>query len=217
MAIFRFSVKILSRRNGVDAVRITSYWHGVSIKNLLTGASTNKLKPRACLVFERIILPQDAPQWAVDKYLGEDVVEASGRLWNDIERREDQHNYKSVAQLASTYTISLPHELSRDFQIELIEGYSRDNLMANGEIIDIVVHDKGDGNPYAHIMSTLRGLEQDGFGKRIMAFTGKRMKLISLRSAWAVAANTSLEMAGFDERIDHRSNIDIEDDHLVED
>jgi hypothetical protein len=41
-----------------------------------------------------------------------------------------------------------------------------------------------------------------------MAFTGKRMELINERCAWAVAANTALEMAGFDRRIDHRSNVD---------
>ena len=94
------------------------------------------------------------------------------------------------------------------------------------------IHDKKDGNPHAHIMLTMRPLEQDGQwgakskkeyitdenGERVKLKNGKyKTRKISTvdwneqdkaelwRSAWAELANKYLEQNSIDERIDHRS------------
>lgn len=206
--MYRVNKGILSRRHGGSAVKAGGYRHAMTVTNELTGEVKSYEGKKRELVHEAILLPENAPDWAVERYSGADVGKASERLWNDIERREDQHNYRKVAQLAASYTISIPRELSREAQIRIVETFARENLMKHGEIVDIVIHDKGDGNPHAHIMTTLRGLENDGFGKRIMAFNSKRIELLQERMAWACVANAALEAEGYDTRIDHRSNVD---------
>lgn len=97
---------------------------------------------------------------------------------------------------------------------------------------DFALHDKGDGNPHAHILLTLRPLKEDGTwgakcrkeydldenGQRIRSESGAykshrvdstdwndRGKAELWRSAWSDYANRSLEQHGVVERIDHRS------------
>lgn len=176
--------------------------------NDLNGTTRSYEGKRDEVVFEELVLPEDAPQWAVDRYLGEDVIDAAGRLWNDIEAKENSHRKRDISQLAKSFTISLPHELSREQQVALIQGYVRDNLVSEGQVADVVIHDKGDGNPHAHVMTTMRTLGPDGHDKRVGNYIAARMELMNQRCAWAVAANTALELAGFDRRIDHRSNLD---------
>jgi len=63
--------------------------------------------------------------------------------------------------------------------------YVRSNFVAKGMCADVCFHDKGDGNPHAHIMLTMRPM--DG------------------RGAWADAVNAEMERLGIGERVDHRS------------
>ncbi len=206
--MFRLNVRIMSRRAGSDVVASSGYRHGAKMTNDLNGTTRSYEGKRDEVVFEEIVLPEDAPQWAVDRYQGEDVIDAAGRLWNDIEAKENSHRKRDISQLAKSFTISLPHELSREQQVALIQGYVRDNLVSKGQVADVVIHDKGDGNPHAHVMTTMRTLGPDGHDKRVGNYIAARMELMNQRCAWAVAANTALELAGFDRRIDHRSNLD---------
>ena len=97
---------------------------------------------------------------------------------------------------------------------------------------DFAIHDKGTGNPHAHIMLTIRPLRSDGKwgpkcrkvynldsqGNRIPDGKGgwknhredttdwnDRGNAEKWRAAWAAYANRALETAGRPERIDHRS------------
>ena len=45
-------------------------------------------------------------------------------------------------------------------KIECVRSYIRDNFVSEGMIADWALHDKGDGNPHAHILLTLRGLDE---------------------------------------------------------
>ena len=98
--------------------------------------------------------------------------------------------------------------------------------------VDFAIHDKGDGNPHAHVMLTMRGLDENGRwlpkahkvcdldenGKRIVLPSGEykshkenvadwndRKYAELWRQAWADAANRCLESSGYPERLDLRS------------
>ena len=128
--------------------------------------------------------------------------------------------------------IALPVELSRKDQISLIHDYVRDAFVSVGMCADVAVHDKGDGNPHAHIMLTMRPFREDGswdakcrkeydldkYGQRIRlksgAFKSHRVdttdwneptKAEEWRAAWAEHTNRALKQYGLSERIDHRS------------
>ena len=136
------------------------------------------------------------------------------------------------SQLAREIEIALPIELKRSQQIELVQEYCKRCFVSAGMCADFTIHDKGDGNPHAHIMLTMRPFEPDGtWGSKsrkeyITDKNGKRVKLKNgtfktrkidtvnwndqaraeeWRAAWAEAVNQALEAAGVTERVDHRS------------
>ena len=172
--------------------------------NDVTGQTRSYTGKAGELVHEEIILPADAPDWAINRYGGDDVAAASEVLWNDVEVRENQHNRRAQAKLAQSYTIALPRELDKEQSIALIREYIQQNLTCDGAVVDLVIHDKGDGNPHAHVMVTMRTLGKTGLDKRIDTFMNRRQDITDKRFGWACAANHALERAGFEARIDHR-------------
>ena len=144
----------------------------------------------------------------------------------------EQIEKSSDVQLAREIEVALPVELSRAEQLALVCSYVQDNFVAEGMCADFALHDKGDGNPHAHILLTIRPLRPDGKwgpkcrkvydldsqGNRIPDGKGgwknhredttdwnNRENAEKWRAAWAAYANRALESAGRPERIDHRS------------
>ncbi len=188
--------------------RLTSEWDG------LTRDYTHK----PGVVHAEIMLPTHAPPEFADR----------ATLWSSVEQVEKA----SDAQLAREIEVALPVELSRAEQLALVRAYVRDNFVAEGMCADFALHDKGDGNPHAHSMLTIRPLKPDGSwgpkcrkvydldsqGNRIPDGKGgwknhredttnwnNRENAEKWRAAWAVYANRALEAAGRSERIAHRS------------
>ena len=89
-----------------------------------------------------ILLPAHAPSEFSDR----------STLWNSVEKIEKSRN----AQLAREIEIALPAELGRKDQITLVRAYVLNTFVASGMCADFSIHDKGDGNPHAHIMLTMR-------------------------------------------------------------
>lgn len=208
LPVFYHDRTLISRATGGSPVRSGAYRHAQKVVNELTGEAKNYSGKAHEVVHEEMILPHDAPQWARDRYLDVAPSEASNRLWHDIERRELSSTRAAKAQYAYSYTLALPRELTRDQQIELLREYVSRNLISNGEIADVVIHDKLDGNPHAHVMTTRRFLDEAGFGGRVRDYRSRTNDTVDLRYAWAVAANAALEAAGIDARIDHRKMVD---------
>lgn len=136
------------------------------------------------------------------------------------------------SQLAREIEIALPVELDREHQIQLVREYVKENFVSAGMCADLAIHDKLDGNPHAHIMLTMRPLEESGkWGTKskkeyILDKDGQRMKLKNgtfksrkvdtvdwnnqekaeiWRQAWADTANRYLAAQDRPECIDHRS------------
>ena len=170
------------------------------------------------VVHTEIMLPAHAPPEFQDR----------STLWNSVEQIEKT----SDAQLAREIEVALPVELSPAAQLALVRSFVKDNFVDAGMCADFAIHDKGDGNPHAHILLTIRPLRPDGKwgpkcrkvydldsrGNRIPDGKGgwknhredttdwnDRGNAEKWRAAWAAYANRALEAAGRPESIDHRS------------
>lgn len=156
MAIYHCSCKIISRghprSNGQSgsAVASAAYRSGSRLTNEYDGRTHDYTEKGATgeVVHSEIMLCDHAPE----KYLDRST------LWNAVEKFETAGN----AQLAREYEVALPRELSLDEQVQLVRDFCQENFVSKGMIADFSIHDKGDGNPHAHIMLTMRGIKENG-------------------------------------------------------
>ena len=147
MAIYHCNCKIIGRSGGRSAVGAAAYRSGEKITNDYDGI-THDYTNKGGVVYAEIMLPENAPQEWQDR----------ATLWNEVERAEKD----SRAQLAREYEVALPRELSREEQIQLVRGFVQENFVKNGMCADIAIHDKEDGNPHAHILLTMRPIDEKG-------------------------------------------------------
>lgn len=148
MAIFHLSVKIISRNSGRSAIAAAAYRAGEKLKNEEKGGKVHDFSRKKGVVYSEIQLPENAPNEYKDRQT----------LWNKVQEVET----RSDAQLAREVEGALPQELDRKKQIELVHDYIQEQFVNKGMIADWSIHDKGDGNPHAHIMLTTRSLKEDG-------------------------------------------------------
>lgn len=143
MAIYHCSIKIIKRSQGRSAVAAAAYRSGQKLTNEWDGITHDYTK-KGGIVHSEILLPAHAPPEFSDR----------STLWNSVEKIEKSRN----AQLAREIEIALPAEIDRHSQIRLVRKYVQDIFVSAGMCADFSIHDKGDGNPHAHIMLTLRPL-----------------------------------------------------------
>ena len=235
MAIFRVNAAIISARTSSSAVRAAAYRHAVRMVSHAFTETTSFTHKAQAMVHAEVALPEDAPEWAENAFghgafadalrlvradvqaQGSDMSEAamqraamarvSEQLWNAVEHGEHRLNiFPTRARYARSLTVALPRELDQAAQIALMQGYVRASLCDRGMVADWVIHDKSDGNPHAHIMLTTRDLGAADWGRKRHDWNARDV-LSGLRSDWAQHANLALERGGFNERIDHRSNL----------
>jgi len=120
--------------------------------------------------------------------------------WNEVERGEKRKD----AQLSREVMIALPAELNHLQKQVLAREYVQAEFVSLEMVADIGYHDFDSHNPHAHIMLTMRLVDQEGFGKKKRAWN-QRAAIAAHRQAWAEHTNQALERAGYVERIDHRS------------
>lgn len=58
--------------------------------------------------------------------------------------------------------MALPRELPKIEYESLIRDYCWEQFVSRGMIADFAIHDKGDGNPHAHILLTMRAMDENG-------------------------------------------------------
>ncbi|MBO9463570.1 Ti-type conjugative transfer relaxase TraA [Labrenzia sp. R5_0] len=225
MAIYHFHVQVISRSEGRSSVAAAAYRHRaqMTVSNDSDHKTFDYAHKDGDLVHEELALPDQTPDWFRMLIDGRSVAGASEALWNAVEAHETRVN----AQLAREIVLALPSELSREENIALVRGFVREAFTSRGMVADWVFHDK-ENNPHAHIMLTMAPLTEQGFGSKwetlldengepvrkggqkngkiqYRAWAGDKETLKQWRELWAVHANVSLELAGHDARIDHRS------------
>ena len=217
IAIYHCSIKIVSRGKGKSAVAAAAYRSGEKLTNEWDGLTHDYTK-KGGVVHSEILLPAHAPPAFSDR----------STLWNSVELSEKSNN----AQLAREVEIALPVELSREEQTRLVREYCSSQFVSKGMIADFNLHDTGGGNPHAHILLTMRPLDEKGAwlpkskkeyvldenGEKIRLPSGRyKTRKVDLvdwnnrenaevwRRAWADLANEFLAQNNRPERIDHRS------------
>ena len=146
MAIYHCSIKIGSRAKGQNAVAASAYRSGEKLTDKETGLISDYTL-KSGIVFSEIALCKNAPS----EYSNRET------LWNAVHSIEKNKN----AQLWREFEVALPKELNRGKQIETVRDFVS-KLTEQGMCIDWALHDKGDGNPHAHIMATMRSIEPNG-------------------------------------------------------
>ena len=189
MAIYSFRMQVIGRSAGRSATAAAAYRSGEQVKDERTG-QVHDYTGKSDIYASEILVPGGAPEHLGDRAL----------LWNEVERNEKRKD----SQLCNEIMIALPAELSHVQKQELAREYVQGEFISQGMIADIGYHDFDSHNPHAHIMLTMRPVNEEGFGKKERKWN-KRDAVREYRADWAEYANLALERAGLDARIDHRS------------
>lgn len=163
-------IKIINRRSGRSAVASAAYRSGEKLVNDYDGLEHDYTR-KNWIAFKEIMLPESAPK----EYKGR------SSLWNAVEKIEKS----SVSRLAREFEIALPKEMTLEQQIEVAKKFVEDNIISLNLCADICIHNPpvmndrhqpidefGNPtkdvnkmifrNPHAHIMTTLRPLDEVG-------------------------------------------------------
>ena len=147
MAIYHLEAKVVSRGAGRSAVAASAYLSCSRLYNDYDGIQHDYTKKRG-LVWQEVFLPEYAPQEWQDRE----------KLWNAVEEVETAKD----SRLAREFVVALPIELNREEQIELLQEFVREQFVADGMCADAAIHDTGGHNPHAHILLTVRPLDEQG-------------------------------------------------------
>ncbi|WP_316188718.1 Ti-type conjugative transfer relaxase TraA [Bradyrhizobium sp. SZCCHNS1054] len=193
MAIYHLHVKVIGRKAGSSAVASAAYRSGSRVRDERLGREQDFSAKRG-VVHSEILLPENAPLAWSDRE----------RLWNDVEA----HERRKDAQLAREVEFALPRELSEAQGIELARDFVRGEFVGLGMIADLNVHwdraEDGMPKPHAHVMLTMRAVDENGFGQKVRDWNRTEM-VERWRRRWAELANERLAELDIDAQIDHRS------------
>ena len=147
MAIYHLEAKAVSRGSGRSAVAAAAYMSCSEIHNEYDGVTHDFTRKRG-LVWEQVFLPQNAPpEW-----------NSRSNLWNAVEAAEKSKD----SRLARELVVALPIELDKTQWIKLLTEYIQKNFVAEGMCADVAIHDTDGHNPHAHILLTVRPMDNKG-------------------------------------------------------
>ena len=207
MAIFHFSVKVISRATGASAVASAAYRSASRLHDERLDRDhdfTNK----SGVVHSEVMLPDGAPEHLTDR----------ATLWNTVEAGEKRKD----AQLSREVEFAIPREMDQAQGIALARDFVQREMVDRGMVADLNVHwdigPDGLAKPHAHVMLSMREVGDDGFGAKVRDWN--RTELVEhWREAWADHVNERLAQLDIDARIDHRSledqGIDLEPQHKI--
>lgn len=147
MAIYHMESKIVSRGMGRSVVAASAYMSCSRLYNDYDGIQHDYTRKQG-LIWQGVFLPPQAPQEWRDRE----------QLWNAVEAVEKTKD----SRLAREIIVALPVELEPDEQIALTSAYISQQFVADGMCADVAIHDTDGHNPHAHILLTMRPLNEDG-------------------------------------------------------
>ena len=210
-----YKIKISTRKKGHSAVAQAAYQSGEKLFDERSNR-TKYYSDKRGIIYTEIMLPVNAPQEYADR----------NTLWNAVEAAENNWN----SQLARRFEVALPIELPMDQCVGMIREHCMEQFVSKGMIADIAIHDPDPPghNPHAHVMLTMRPMDEQGRwmekahreylldenGERIRDEKGKwKFRKVPTvdwnehsnaeiwRHAWEVTQNKYLEAAGRSERV----------------
>ena len=147
MAIYHLEAKVVSRGTGRSACAASAYMSCSAIYNDYDGVQHDYTRKQG-LVWERVFLPDCAPaEW-----------QNRAKLWNAVEEAEKTKD----SRLAREFVVALPIELGKLDWINLLSKFINQQFVNEGMCADVAIHDTDGHNPHAHIMLTVRPLNENG-------------------------------------------------------
>ena len=147
MAIYHLEAKVISRGTGRSACAASAYMSCSAIYNDYDGVQHDYTRKQG-LVWEHVFLPDCAPAEWQDR----------AKLWNAVEEAEKTKD----SRLAREFVVALPIELGKLDWINLLSKFIYQQFVNEGMCADVAVHDTDGHNPHAHIMLTVRPLNENG-------------------------------------------------------
>ena len=149
MAIYHLEAKMVSRGAGRSAVAAAAYLSCSRMHNEYDGVQHDYTRKQG-LGWRQVFLPATAPAEWQDREI----------LWNAVEETETAKD----SRLAREFVAALPIELSREEQIQLLQDFIKEQFVADGMCADAAIHDPypPGHNPHAHILLTVRPLDEKG-------------------------------------------------------
>lgn len=140
---------MVSRGTGRSAVAASAYLSCTNILNDYDGVRHDYTRKKG-LVWQDVFLPEFAPAEWKDR----------GLLWNAVEENEKTKD----SRLAREFVPALSIELTPAQWQELITDFIQNSFVAEGMCADVAIHDPHPPghNPHAHIMLTVRPLDEQG-------------------------------------------------------
>jgi len=217
--VIHHHVGIISRAKGRSAVSAAAYRAAEKLRNERNGLMHDYTNKRD-VVYKQILLPKYAREEFKDRKI----------LWNAVEKIEKAKNSRTARELR----VYLYDELEPPEQIRLIVDHVQESFVNRGMCADVCIHDKGNGNPHAHVMLTTRSLDANGNwmgkqrknyildkdGKKIYDPVKKQYKcgpsiktndwdnegnVEKWRQEWARACNRAFERKGLEHTVTHES------------
>lgn len=193
MAIYHLHVKVIGRKAGSSAVASAAYRSASRLRDERLDRTQDFSNKRG-VVHSEVLLPENAPEAWSDRE----------RLWNDVEAFE----VRKDAQLAREVEFAIPSEMTERQGIELARDFAQAEFVDQGMIADLNVHwdiaEDGMPKPHAHVMLTMRSVDENGFGPKVRDWNRTEM-VERWRERWAEHVNERLTELDIDARIDHRS------------
>lgn len=147
MAIYHLEAKVISRGTGRSAVAAAAYMSCSQILNDYDGVQHDYTRKQG-LVWQQVFLPEHAPQEWQDRSI----------LWNAVEENEKTKD----SRLAREFVVALPIELKQSEWQELLTEFIQEQFVSDEMCADVCFHDTDGHNPHAHIMLTVRPLDEQG-------------------------------------------------------
>ena len=140
---------MVSRGAGRSAVAAAAYLSCSRMLNEYDGVQHDYTRKQG-LGWQQVFLPATAPTEWQDRET----------LWNAVEETETAKD----SRLAREFVAALPIELSREGKIQLLQDFIKEQFVADGMCADAAIHDPypPGHNPHAHILLTVRPLDEKG-------------------------------------------------------
>ena len=202
MASYHCSVKPVSRGAGRSGTAAAAYRAGVCLKDERTGEVHDYTRKQG-VEHTELIFPHG-------------VNMSREELWNAAEGAEKRKD----ARIAREFELALPAELTPKQRRELATNFAKNLVDRYGVAADVAIHEpsrNGDQrNHHAHILITTRKISVQGLGEKTdleredkaLRAQGKpsgRKQIEALRADWATRCNRTLERAGHEARVSHKS------------
>ena len=146
MAIYHMQAKVVSRGSGRSAVAASAYMSCSRMYNDYDGIQHDYTRKHG-LIYQEVMLPPMAPSEWNDRE----------QLWNAVEETEKTKD----SRLAREFVVALPVELDKNSNISLLQDFIKKNFVDMGMCADFAIHDTDGHNPHAHILLTVRPLNEN--------------------------------------------------------